>query len=130
MEQSNTTLWKARKRNLLFFGLPWTFTVYELQPDKLCISSGIFTKKFEEIKLYRIKDFTVRMNLIQRLFKLGTIHVCSADSTSPEFDLINLRDSIKVKDLISDQVENARKESSVSPREIIGHGFDAGSDEI
>ena len=115
-------LWQARKRNI--FGLPWTFTVYTLKEDKLCISSGILSKKYEEIRLYRIRDFTVSCSLIQRIFRLGTIHICSADSTTPEIDVINIRDVLKVKDLMSDQVERARGRAGVSSRELMTSGFD------
>ena len=121
-------LWKARKRNI--FGLPWTFTVYTLKADKLCISSGMLNKKHEEIRLYRIRDFTVHCSLIQRLFKIGTIHICSADSTTPEFDIMNIRDAVKIKDLMSDQVEKAREQMGVSARELIATGFDGDMDDL
>lgn len=120
-------IWQARKRNAI--GLPWTFTVYTLKEDKLCISSGILNKKYEEIRLYRIRDFTVNCSLLQRIFRLGTIHICSADSTTPELDIANIRDVLKVKDLMSDQVEKARGRAGVSARELMATGFD-GDDEI
>ena len=120
-------LWKARKRNI--FGLPWTFTVYTLKEDKLCISSGLLNQKIEEIRLYRIKDFTVHRSLIQRMFGIGTIHICSADSTTPEFDVMNIKDTEKVKDLMSDQVEKARIEAGVSAKEFMGAGFDGDFDD-
>lgn len=115
-------LWRERKRNI--FGLPWTFTVYTLKEDKLCISSGILNKKHEEIRLYRIRDFTVNCSFLQRIFKIGTIHICSADSTTPEFDVMNIRNVLKVKDLMSDQVEKARGIAGVSARELMATGFD------
>ena len=120
-------LWRARKINI--FGLPWTFTVYTLKEDKLCISSGVLNKKIEEIRLYRIKDFTVHRSLLQRIFKIGTVHICSADSTTPEFDVVNIRDAEKIKDLMSDQVEKARIEAGVSAKEFMGAGFDGDFDD-
>lgn len=121
-------LWKERKRNI--FGLPWTFTVYELKEDKLCISSGVLSKRYEEIRLYRIRDFTVKRSLLQRIFGLGTIHICSADSTSPEYDIINIRNALQVKDLMSDQVEKARSKAGVSSKELMASNFDANTEEI
>ena len=121
-------LWKARKRNI--FGLPWTFTVYTLKEDKLCISSGMLNKKIEEIRLYRIKDFTVHRSLLQRMFGLGTVHICSADSTTPEFDVMNIKEAEKVKDLMSDQVEKARIEAGVSAKEFMGTGFDGDFEDL
>lgn len=121
-------LWRARKRNC--FGLPWTFTIYTLKEDKFCVSSGVLNKKIEEIRLYRIKDFTVHRSLLQRIFGLGTIHICSADSTTPEFDVINIRDVEKIKDLMSDQVEKARGVAGVSSRELMASGFDGDMEEM
>lgn len=121
-------LWRARKRN--FLGLPWTFTVYTLKEDKLCISSGFLNKKIEEIRLYRIRDFTVHASLFQRIFGMGTVHICSADSTTPEFDVVNVKDAETVKDLMSDQVEKARIEAGVSAKEFMASGFDGEMDEF
>lgn len=113
-------LWRARKRNV--FGLPWTFTVYTLEEDKFCVSSGFLSKRYDEIRLYRIKDFTVKCSLIQRIFGLGTIHICSTDSTTPEYDIKNIRDVLKIKNLISEQVERARGKAGVTAKEIINSG--------
>lgn len=121
MEKTNY-LWRERKKNC--FGLPWTFTVYELQEDKLCISRGFLSKQYDEIRLYRIKDFTVRCSLFQRMFGMGTVHVCSADSTTPEFDIKNVFKPLQVKDLISNQVEVAKKDSGVTAKEFIVGGHE------
>lgn len=115
-------LWQARKRNAI--GLPWTFTVYTLKDDKLCVSSGILNKRYDEIRLYRIRDFTVKRSFLQRIFGLGTIHICSADSTHPEFDIMNIRDALQIKDMMSNQVEIARGNAGVSAKELIASGFD------
>ena len=111
-------IWKERKR-LLLFGLPWTFTIYSLDSEALSVQTGFFSQKFEEIKLYRIRDFTVRRSLLQRMFGLGTVHICSADSSSPEYDLKNIKNCMEVKKLISDQVELAKDKSGVKTSEFI-----------
>jgi len=113
-------LWKAKKRNAL--GLPWTFTEYILKEDTFTISTGVFNKRYDEIRLYRIRDFTVKRSFRQRLMGLGTIHVCSSDSSTPEFDIANIKDVMKVKDLMSNQVEESRKKAGVSTSEFIGRG--------
>ncbi|MBR3280379.1 MAG: PH domain-containing protein [Clostridia bacterium] len=111
-------IWKARKRNLLFFGLPWTFTVYSLDEDTFNITKGFLNMTYEEIKLYKIRDFTINRNLLQRIFGLGTIHICSADSSTPEFDVMNVKDVMEVKKIIAAQVENAREASGVTTSEF------------
>ena len=113
-------LWKARKRNAI--GLPWSFTEYILKEDTLIVCSGVLNKRYDETRLYRIRDFTVKRSLWQRMLGLGTIHVCSSDSSTPEFDIINIKNVLKVKDLISNQVEESRKKAGVSTSEFIGRG--------
>ena len=109
--------WSDRKR--IIFGLPWTFTKYKLTEDKFIIQTGIFSLKEEEIRLYRIMDVTLNRSFGDRLWGLGTIHVCSSDKTTPEFDIKRRRHSDQVKEMLSDLVEAARKKNRVSARECM-----------
>ena len=110
-------IWKDRKR--ILFGLPWTFTVYKLTQDKLLIETGVFSKKEEEIRLYRIMDLTLNRPFGQRIWGLGTIHCCTADKSTPEFDILRIKDSEHIKNLISDMVEQQREAKRVSAREFM-----------
>ena len=108
-------VWQDRKR--IAFGLPWTFTKYILTKEKLLIQSGILNTKEEEVRLYRIMDMTLRRSLFQRLFGLGTIHCCSADKSTPEFDIKWVPRSAEVKETLSGLVEAERMAKRVSGRE-------------
>lgn len=110
-------VWHDRKR--IAFGLPWTFTKYILTKEKLLIQTGILNTKEEEVRLYRIMDMTLRRSLFQRLFGLGTIHCCSADKSTPEFDIKWVPRSAKVKETLSDLVEAERMAKRVSSREFM-----------
>ena len=66
-----------------------------------------------------MRDFTVFKSPIQRLFKLGTIHICSSDNSSPEFDIINIYKAVEVKDLISKQVDICKESMGVT--ELLGN---------
>ncbi|HIX04703.1 MAG TPA: PH domain-containing protein [Candidatus Fournierella pullicola] len=110
-------VWQDRKR--IIFGLPWTFTKYVLTKEKLLIQTGILNTKEEEVRLYRIMDVTLRRSLGQRLFGLGTIHCCSADKSTPEFDIKWIPDSAAVKEKLSDLVEAERMAKRVSSREFM-----------
>ena len=113
-------LWTDKKRP--FLGLPWSFTRYTITPEKLLIHTGFLHKKEEEIRLYRILDVTLRQSLGQRI--LGTIHCCSADHPTPEFDIRSVKHSRKVRDLLSDQVEQERERKRISAREFMGGAED------
>ncbi len=109
--------WSDRKR--IIFGLPWTFTKYKLSEDKFIIQTGIFSLKEEEVRLYRIMDVTLKRSFTDRLWGLGTVHVCSSDKTTPEFDIVRIPHSEEVKNMLSDLVEAARKKNRVSAREFM-----------
>ncbi|HJB21024.1 MAG TPA: PH domain-containing protein [Candidatus Fournierella merdavium] len=110
-------VWQDRKR--IAFGLPWTFTKYILTKEKLLIQTGILNTKEEEVRLYRIMDMTLRRSLFQRLFGLGTIHCCSADKSTPEFDIKWVPRSAEVKETLSGLVEAERMAKRVSGREFM-----------
>ena len=109
--------WMDRKR--IIFGLPWSFTRYRLTDDKLIISTGLLSTKEEEIRLYRIMDVTLNRTLGDKLWGLGTIHLCSSDKTTPEIDIKRIRQSSEVKEMLSDMIEVARKKNRVTSREFM-----------
>lgn len=117
---AKTTLsykWSDRKR--IIFGLPWTFTKYAATDEKLLIRTGVLNVKEEEVRLYRILDLTLKRTLFQRLWGLGTIHVCSADKSTPEFEILNIKNPEIVKNMLSDMVEEERRKKRVSGREFM-----------
>jgi len=110
-------IWKDRKRPI--FGLPLSFTKYRLTEEKLLIETGILSIKQEEIRLYRIMDITLHRSLFQRLFNVGTIHCCSGDKTTPEFDIKDIKNPQQVKELLSKQVEEQRDKKKISGSEFL-----------
>lgn len=110
-------VWQDRKR--IIFGLPWSFTKYKLYDDKFQICTGFLSRKEEETRLYRIMDLTLQKSFGQRIFGMGTIKVESADKTTPEFLIKNIKKPDTVRDLLSDKVEVARRKNRVSGREYM-----------
>ncbi len=111
-------LWSDRKRWLLF-GLPWTFTKYTCTPEKFVVQTGVLRQREEEIRLYRIMDLTLERTFLQRIFGLGTILCDTVDKSSPKLIIRNVKDSRRVKDLISNAVEEERIKKRVSSREFM-----------
>ena len=109
-------LWKARKRNK--FGLPWTTTVYSLNPERLYIRKGILNTVEDEIRLYRIIDITVHRRFWQKIIGVGTIHCDSSDQTMKNFDIINIRSVEKVKNMLSKLVDESRIRNKVFTSEL------------
>ncbi len=117
-------VWRERKRTI--FGLPLSFTVYKLTDEKLFIESGFLSKKEEEIRLYRIMDLTLNRPLGQRIFGLGTIHCCTADKSTPEFEICRIKNSRDIKNMISDMVEQQREAKRITGREYMDDDTDCG----
>ncbi len=120
--ESEKIIWKDRKRTV--FGLPWSFTRYCLTENKLIVDTGLFSRTEDEIRLYRIMDITLKRSFVERLFGLGTIHCCSGDKTSPEFDIKHIKKPKDVKNMLSDMVEKERLERRVGLREFMDNEED------
>ena len=110
-------IWKDRKRPI--FGLPLSFTRYRLTEEKLLVTTGILSTKEEEVQLYRIMDITLKRSIWQRIFGVGTIHCCSGDKTTPEFDIKDIKRPNEIKELLSKNVEIQREKKRVTGREFL-----------
>ena len=109
--------WSDRKR--IIFGLPWTFTKYAATDEKLLIRTGVLNVKEEEVRLYRILDLTLKRTLFQRLWGLGFINVRPPARSTPEFEILNIKNPEIVKNMLSDMVEEERRKKRVSGREFM-----------
>ena len=119
--------WHDRKRT--FLGLPWSFTRYYLTNEKLVMVKGFFNTREDEVKLYRVTDFSLTRSFGQKLLGLGTLEVKSSDKTCPSLPLLNIKRSAAVKELISGLVEAERDRKRVTGREIINnHDHDCDHD--
>ena len=116
-KEKKTYLWKDRKRT--FLGLPWSFTKYSLDEDRLYIKTGFFTSTEDEVRLYRITDVTLRRTLGQKLTGVGTIHCDSSDVTQKNFDIKNIKHAKEVKDMLSKLVDESRLRNRVYTSESV-----------
>ncbi len=105
---SNTNesrLWQDRKH---YFGLPISFTVYSLSEDRLFRETGLLSREYEEVLLYRVRDITLKRSFSQMIFGVGTITLDTSDRSTPEFKIINVKAPKQVKELIHQLVEDAK----------------------
>lgn len=108
-------LWKGKPFN---FGLP-SFTTYMITDTRIVVEKGVFTKKRDEIRLYRVRDISIKRNLLERMLNIGDITVMSTDTSSPQYVLRNIKRSNEVADLIGEAAENSRiRHKSVEVTEV------------
>ena len=120
MAKDDSIIWRDRKRN--FLGLPWSFTRYRLGPDRFFVIRGFFTTKEDEIRLYRITDLQLTRTLWQKIIKTGTINCCSSDKNMGDFSIRNIKKSHEVKEMLSQMVDQQRKENRVYMQESMNTG--------
>ena len=112
-----TIIWSDRKRTL--FGLPLSFTKYELEAERLFVKTGFLNQKEDEVRLYRIMDVSLTRSIWQRMFGVGTIHFASADKTLGNFEIKSVKKSREVKEMLSKCVEEQRDKKRVTNREFM-----------
>ena len=104
----NNELMRERKR-WLFFGLPFTFTKYTVNEEKLIINKGLLKTTEDTCYLYKIIDIKLERSLCERIFGMGTILCYTGDVTDKVIKLIHIKNSKKINDFLLDQSEEMRR---------------------
>lgn len=122
LKQEGNILWKDRKHT--FLGFPFSFTVYSVSEDRLFVKRGFFNITEDEVRLYRVLDISLKQTLGQRILGLGSIELKTSDKTLKNFVIEAVCHSRDVKELLSEKVENQRKENRISGREFMSYDDD------
>ena len=91
-----------------FFGLPFTFTVYNLSDDLITIDTGFFKTEENDCYMYKVTDAKLSRTLFERLFGTGTITCYTGDTTDKVLILKHIKHSMEIKDYIIKASEDAR----------------------
>ena len=113
-------IWRDRKRT--FLGLPWSFTIYYLTKTKLICRTGVFNLEEEEIDLYKITDKKLLIPFGQRMFGCGTIHICSRDTDTPEFEIRSVKNPRNVLQLLDQYINAERDRYGTRGRDLYAMG--------
>ena len=97
----------------LFFYWPRTWgRRYRITSQRVVITSGLFSKRMDQIDLYRVVDFAVEKSFGQRLMGTGTIILEAMDKTTPELRIEGIRanvDSLYERMRAAAEIEKQRK---------------------
>ena len=99
---------RERKR-WVFFGLPFTFTIYTVKEEVITVDTGFLSKEENDCYMYKVQDVTLKTSLWERIFGLGTIICYTGDTTSPQLIMVHIKNARAIKDFILEQSEIARR---------------------
>lgn len=108
-------IWEDKMR---IFGMPISFTKYQLTDEKLVISEGFLNLSRRQIQLYRMKDFSATQSLGDRIFGVGDIKIISTDPQDPTFVIRKIKNPWQVLEILNEAVQIAYEETGVRPSEL------------
>ena len=120
--------WKDRKR---YFGLPLSFTKYTMDNNRLFVSRGLFTTLEDELVMYRVLDVRLTRTIWDKLFRVGTVTLYTADETNRELKLEKIKKPKEIRNMISEIAEAERAKLGIKGRELYGvaeNVFEGGQD--
>lgn len=86
---------------------------YEVTPDRIEWSRGIFDRHVDNIDMFRVVDLKLRRSLIECLLGIGTVVLITKDETDPEFEFVKVRRSRHLYDTLKEANIKADKKRNV-----------------
>jgi len=99
---------------VIFFYFQRGGTSYRITTQRIVIDKGIFSKKMEQIDLYRINDFTVDRPFGQRVLGTGNLKLVTFDKTTPVIEIAALKtDVVGLYETLRKAVEACKQQRGV-----------------
>jgi uncharacterized membrane protein YdbT with pleckstrin-like domain len=91
---------------------------YEVTSERVKITTGLLSRRTNEIELYRVRDYSVVEPFWLRLVGSGDVVLVTADRTTPQFALHAVPRANWLKDQIRSHTERMRQRRGVRDLEI------------
>lgn len=115
--QEDPIIWRDRRRRM---GLPLSFKRYYLKNNRLYLSEGFFSTTENELLMYRVLDIKMKISLWDKIFRVGTLTLFTADETHKELILKKIKKPVAVRDMLSKMVEAERNKLKIAGKEMYG----------
>lgn len=93
-------------------------TTYELTTERLMKGSGVFSRRLDNLELYRVRDYTVLQPFLMRMLGLGNLHLVTSDAANPEMSIEAVRDIEIIREQLRKSVEAARDRKRVRQMDV------------
>ena len=90
----------------------------ELTSQRLRVRHGVFSRRTDDLELYRVKDHTLLEPFWQRPFGLGNIVITTHDASTPVITLEAVPEAEALRQKIRQHVEQSRERKRVRLAEL------------
>ena len=99
----------TERKRWLFLGLPWTFTKYTFEDEKITINRGCLNTTEDSLYMYKVIDIKLQRSFLQRIAGLGTIVCYTGDVTDSVLKITNIKHAKVINDYIFEVSEEQRR---------------------
>jgi len=90
----------------------WKYTVYALTNKRILRRTGVFGRSYLDCSLGKVQNVEVRISILSRIFKFGTIRVATARTKGEDIEWTDVRNPIGLQRQINEALEKYMKEAT------------------
>jgi uncharacterized membrane protein YdbT with pleckstrin-like domain len=95
-------------------------TSYTLTSQRLRRASGILNRTYDDLELFRVKDYTMVQPLFLRMLGLGNLHLITSDATTPTVSIKAVPDIKDLMEKVRTAVQRERDRKRVRELDVDG----------
>lgn len=113
---------------LLILPIPWALWRWielrnhriRITSERIRVTSGVFSRRNDELELYRVRDTTFEQPFLLRLFGKGNLILNTGDASTPVVTLPGLPADTAIRDALRHAIETCRDRKRARVAELGG----------